>query len=547
MSLKAGSAPNIALRLARWADERPNSAAILDGPRTISFATLEDECARLGAGLQSLGIAEGTRVVLMVPPGIEMFALAFSLFRIGAVPVFVDPGVGWEHLRTCLNQAEPEAFIGSPRAHLGRLLGGWDQRGGLKTLVVAQGFFPGAVGLGALRRGAGQLRAPEQPPAGAVAALMYTSGSTGAPKGAVYTHEMLSAQIDTLRALYRIEPGEASVVTFPLFGLFDLALGLTAVIPRMDFTRPGSVDPREILGRVQDTKAAQLFGSPALIDRVGRYAEAHGVKLPSLKRVLSAGAPVPSKTLARFAALLEDGVEIHTPYGATESLPVASIGSRELAATAASTAAGRGVCVGRPVAGMEAAIIAVDEAPIARWSESLRLPAGRVGEIAVKGAVVSAAYFNKTEATALAKISDAEGFWHRMGDLGYFDEEGRLWFCGRKAHRVALEERTLYSVCCEGVFNAHPAVKRTALVGVTITGRRIPVLCVELENPLAGARAREGLKQELFALGAPHEASRSVDSILFHPGFPVDRRHNAKIKRELLAVWAAKTLGGTAA
>lgn len=543
MSLKAGRAPNIALRLARWADERPRAAAIVDGPRTISFATFEDECARLGAGLESLGIANGTRAVLMVPPSVEMFALAFSLFRVGAVPVFIDPGVGWEHLRTCMNQAEPSAFIGSPKAHLGRILGDWDQRRGLKTLVTAGGFFPGTTGLGALRRGAGTLRAPEQPPAGAAAALMYTSGSTGAPKGAVYTHEMLSAQIELLRELYHIEAGQVSVPTFPLFGLFDLALGLTCVIPKMDFTRPGSVDPREILGQVARHRAQQLFGSPALIDRVGRYAEARSVKLPSLRRVLSAGAPVPARTLSRFAALLS-GAEVHTPYGATEALPVATIGSRELAGTASATAAGRGVCVGRPVPGIEAAVIAVSDAPLARWSEDLRLPEGQVGEIAVKGPVVSAAYFNKTEATALAKIPDGGGFWHRMGDLGYLDQEGRLWFCGRKAHRVPLPQRALYTICCEGVLNAHPKVKRSALVGCTVAGRPEAVVCVELEDRSLGAAGREALTRELLALAGRHEASSPVRTILYHPGFPVDRRHNAKIKRELLAVWAQKRLGG---
>jgi acyl-CoA synthetase (AMP-forming)/AMP-acid ligase II len=541
MSLKAASTANIALLLAHQAAERPLSPAIVEDGRSISFGALDDECARLGAGLESIGIRRGARCVLMVPPGVEMIALAFSLFRIGAVPVFVDPGVGWNHLKDCLGQARPDAFIGSPKAHLGRVLGAWG-KGTIKTLVVARGFFPGATGLGVLRRGAGKLRAPHAPKPGETAALLYTSGSTGTPKGAVYTHEMFNAQADLLRRLFSIEAGQASVPTFPLFALFDVALGLTAHIPRMDFTKPGSVDPREILGKIQGSGAAQLFGSPALIDRVGRHAEQHGVRLPTVKRVLSAGAPVPARTLSRFAALLDGAAEVHTPYGATEALPVATVGSRELSATAQATAAGAGVCVGRPVPGVEVAVIETSDEPVRDWKKARVLPQGEIGEICVKGPVVSAAYFEKPEANALAKIPDGDAVRHRMGDLGYLDAEGRLWFCGRKSQRVEAGGETLHTVCCEGVLNAHPAVRRSALVGPRVDGEVVPAACVELEEAARG-EDRAKLREELLALAARHEASRRVKAVLFHPAFPVDARHNAKIKRERLAVWAGEQLG----
>jgi acyl-CoA synthetase (AMP-forming)/AMP-acid ligase II len=281
-----------------------------------------------------------------------------------------------------------------------------------------------------------------------------------------------------------------------------------------------------------------LFGSPALLDRVGRWAEQRDVKLPSLKRVISAGAPVSPKVIERFTKLLSQGVEVFTPYGATESLPVASIGSDEiLGQTAAQTAQGQGVCVGRPVEPATVRIIGISDEAVPAWSDDLALPAGDIGEVVVQGPAVTEAYDGRPEATALAKIPSDGGTWHRMGDLGYFDPQGRLWFCGRKSHRVVSEDGERYTTPCEGVFNAHPRVKRSALVGV---GGR-PVICVELETGASRAE-RSDIEGQLRQLAEAHEHTRSVHAFLFHPGFPVDIRHNAKIRREVLAEWAAARL-----
>jgi acyl-CoA synthetase (AMP-forming)/AMP-acid ligase II len=347
-----------------------------------------------------------------------------------------------------------------------------------------------------------------------------------------------------LRRLYGIEPGEVDLPTFPLFGLFAPALGMTAIIPEMDATRPAHVEPRKILDAIHFFGVTNLFGSPALIQRVGRYAAAHQVQLPTLRRVISAGAPVPWQAIQRFAALLGAGVQVHTPYGATESLPVCSIGSDEiLRETRHGTAEGAGVCVGRPVEGMEVRIIRISDEPIPTWSDDLEVAAGEVGEIAVTGPVVTASYFHRPESTALAKIADPRHgrFFHRMGDLGYRDREGRIWFCGRKSQRVITSAGTLYTIPCEGVFNAHPAVYRTALVSVKHQGATIPVLCVEREKEAATV-AEQQLRDELLTLGARHPHTKAIQTILFHPGFPVDIRHNAKIFREKLAVWAARQL-----
>ena len=317
---------------------------------------------------------------------------------------------------------------------------------------------------------------------------------------------------------------------------------MTAVIPEMDFTRPGSVNPRKIISAITTHGVTTMFGSPALINRVGRYGADHGVKLPTLKRVISAGAPVSATVLERFTRLLPPEAEIFTPYGATEALPVCSIGSREiLRETRAITDAGGGVCIGRPVPGIRLEVIEISDETIPFWNDSLRVPPGKIGEIVVQGAQVTRGYYNRTEANRLSKIADpAGGFLHRMGDLGGFDEKGRLWFCGRKSHRVETPEGPLFTIPVEGVFNTHPAVFRTALVGVGKTGSQRPVLCVELEKGIKVDQ--EQLRKELLEIAVAHIHTLGISTILFHPAFPVDIRHNAKIFREKLAKWAQRKM-----
>lgn len=539
---------NISRPLTEMARLQPEAPAIIfpQERRTLTFRGLEQESNCIASGCGPIGITRGMRVALLVPPSPELFAITFALFKVGAVPVFIDPGIGARNMKGCLADAEPEAFIGIPKAHAARRMLGWG-RATLRILVtVGGGRFWGGTSLAELcRTTTGELPfTPADTRRDEVAAILFTSGSTGAPKGAVYTHGTFAAQVDALKALYDIKPGEVDLPTFPLFALFAPALGMTALIPRMDFTRPGRVDPRSILGPAEDYAATTMFGSPALLNRVGRYGVANGIKLPRLKRVISAGAPVSAAVLERFAALLQEDAEIFTPYGATEALPVSSIGSREiLGETGRMTGEGRGVCVGRPVNGISLAIIPISDEPIERWQEELALPAGEVGEIAVRGPQVSTAYLNRPEATRMAKIADPSGgVWHRMGDVGYLDKTGRIWFCGRKAHRVVTERETLYTIPVEGVFNTHPEVFRTALVGINGTREsKHPVLCVELEMKKS-RKEQERIREELLKLGSGYPHTSAISEILFHPAFPVDIRHNAKIFREKLAVWAEQRL-----
>ena len=548
---------NVATHLPALAERQPHTLAVVfpEGRDAIgrvrythrTYQQLNADSDHLAHGMQRIGITRGVRTVLMVRPSLEFFALTFALFKVGAVPILVDPGMGIKNLGQCLAEARPEAFIGIPRAQLARVLLRWGRSTIRTTVTVGHRLAWGGVTLGQLLE-AGRSRGvyPVAPTtAEDVAAILFTSGSTGPPKGAVYTHGIFAAQVELLRQTYGIQPGEIDLATFPLFALFAPALGMTAIIPDMDATRPAQVDPRKIIEAVEVWGVTNLFGSPALLNRVGRFGVEHKIKLPSLRRVISAGAPVSAAILERFGTMLSPGVQIHTPYGATEALPVCSIGSTEiLTQTRVRTDAGEGVCVGCPVAGMEVAIIRICDEPIVAWTDDLVLARGQIGEIVVRGPVVTRNYDHRPEATALAKIAVSEdgSFYHRMGDLGYLDDSGRLWFCGRKSHRVSTANGDLYTIPCEAVFNTHPHVRRTALVGVGPPGKARPVLCVERSESGREIPWKE-LETELLALGASCPHTQAIQTLLCYPrSFPVDIRHNAKIFREKLAVWAARKL-----
>lgn len=523
------------------AHRQPDTPAIifLRKGQILSFKDLNALSDRIAHSLVTCGICRGSRTVLMVTPSPEFFALTFALFKVGAVPVLIDPGLGLRNLKRCIAEAEPHAFIGITRAHLARIILGWGKDTLRSFITVGPRLFWRGNSLSTLTRGEDSLPFPLAPTQGDdIAAILFTSGSTGPPKGAVYSHKNFSAQVEALADIYGIEPGEIDLPTFPLFALFAPALGMTAVIPEMDFTRPGSVNPRKIIDAVREYGVTNMFGSPALINRVGRYGEKRGTTLPTLRRVISAGAPVPAQVMERFAGMLNPGVEIFTPYGATEALPVCSIGSAEvLGETRRITESGGGVCIGRPVNGVRLEIIGISDEPIPVWSDSLRLPLQQIGEIVVQGEQVTRGYFNRPDADSLAKIIEPTGgFFHRMGDLGGMDEQGRVWFCGRKSHRVVTPQETLFTIPCEAVFNTHPDVFRTALVGVGLPGEQLPVLCVELEK--GRWINREKVRAELLEIGRSHIHTQGIDTILFHRSFPVDIRHNAKIFRERLARWA---------
>ena len=544
---------NIASHLPAVAASNPEKAAMIlptgtgeDGRltwRTISFAELDGLSNSYASGLESAGIARGTRTILMVKPSVEFFGLVFALFKLGAVVVMIDPGMGKGALKECLRETEPEAFIGVPLAQVARLLFRSSLRSVRTVVTVGPRWFWGGHRLRDLADAgtADWTMAPTQPDE--TAAILFTSGSTGLPKGAVYTHGMFDAQVRMLKAMYSFGPDEVDLPTFPLFALFDPALGMTAVIPDMDPRKPGSADPAKLIDAITAHGCTNMFGSPALLRNLGRYGRENKVILPSLRRILSAGAPARTEVLRDVTAMLCDLAEVFTPYGATEALPVAHIGSRTiLGETARKTASGKGICVGTTVDEALVRVIKISDEAITSWSDDLLVGPGEIGEITVRGPMVTEEYWGRSEATVLAKIDDGGVTVHRMGDLGCFDDLGRLWMCGRKSHRVQTSQGDLFSIPVERVFDAHAAVRQSALVGLGAPGEESPLLLVERRED--ASLGGEALVDDLLEFAARSEVNAVVQQIALYPGtFPVDVRHNAKIVREELKVWAEKRFG----
>jgi acyl-CoA synthetase (AMP-forming)/AMP-acid ligase II len=535
---------NIAALLDQIAEEFPQAPAVIVPwkNKTLNFQELNEESGRLAAGLAQLGIAKGDRVLLLVPFSVDFITLTFALFKAGAVPVLIDPGLGKKNTLQCIGQAQPKGMIAIPKAHVAKQLFPTPFKSIELSITVGWRWFWGGDTLDKVRKLGKKILPPADREENDPAAILFTSGSTGPSKGVVYTHGMFCHQIEVLKSCFRIQPGEIDLPTFPLFGLFSICMGMTCVLPDMDFTQPAQVNPGKIIKPIQEYSITNSFGSPALWNTVSKYCIRKKVRLSSLKRILMAGAPVPGNVLKRFDKILDDSAEIHTPYGATEALPVTSINRKMiLQETWEKTQRGMGICVGLPVPGIALKIIKIFDDPIQHWNPDLEQSPFEVGEIVVQGPWVTRKYFNApNNANQFAKIAEGDDSWHRMGDLGWLDEQGRLWFCGRKGQRVITKSETLYTLPCEAIFNTHPKVKRSALVGVGEKGDQEAVIVVEPEEKdlINASDEREALIQELLELGKRFPHTEQIKFFLMHPEFPVDIRHNAKIFREQLADWA---------
>ena len=546
---------NVAAALVEQALQQPHSPAI-HYPVGVRSGTVQYRCASYAEldalsdsyarGLLHYGIQRGARVALMVPPGLDFFALFFALFKAGIVPVLIDPGIGLKPLKTCLAEAEPEAFIGITRAQLARIILRWSPHSIQRTVTLGPRLAWSGLSLRGLARRGGVTGPPvlADTQAEETAAILFTSGSTGIPKGVVYRHRHFTAQVDMLRSTFGMQRGEVDLATFPPFALFDPALGMTTVVPHMDPTRPAKANPAYLVQAIDRFAVTNVFGSPALLKVLGDHCREQQRQLPTLQRVLSAGAAVPADTVALMQRAIPTGGSVYTPYGATECLPVACISSHDMSPDlVAATQNGAGTCVGRPVVPNDVAILRLSDEAIETLRQEDLLPVGTVGEIIVHGPTATDRYWQRHEQTRLAKISDEQGrIWHRMGDAGYVDGQGRLWFCGRKSQRVRTPQGDLFADQIEAIFNTIEDIERSALVGVGEPGAQVAVLCIELRRGMKGRprACRESVEQAVRAQAANHPKLLNLGGVLFHPGFPVDIRHNSKINRQALAAWAAK-------
>jgi acyl-CoA synthetase (AMP-forming)/AMP-acid ligase II len=523
---------------------------------TTTFAELDADASRIARGLIEWGAPPGSRIALLVRPGIEFVTLVFALLRAGMVTVLVDPGLGRKNLIRCLAEAEPDGFVAISVAQAVRQLLRRKFPKAKWNVTHGRRWFWGGVTLGQVRRKGDGTRSVPATLADDAAAIIFTSGSTGPPKGVLYTQRMFDVQVESIQTNFGLAPGGADLGCFPLFALFDAAMGITTVLPEMDFARPASADPKKVLAAANDWQVTQSFASPAVWKLLSEYCAQTGDRIESLQKVFSCGAPVPAETQAAVLACAGKGARMYTPYGATECLPVSSIESAEvLEQTAAKTSEGAGICVGRMFDSVDSRVIRISDAPIDQLEDAEELAVGEIGELIVTGPQVSLEYVTRPESNSTSKISDSslrtsdtwtqskfgapqtgDPVWHRTGDVGYFDSEDRFWYCGRKAHRVETSAGTLYTECVEAVFNTHPDVARSALVGVGDRSGQVPVMFFELKS--SSRNSERDIAGELLEIGQQFEHTQRIVHFAKLEKLPVDVRHNSKILREELAEWA---------
>ncbi|MCO5231745.1 MAG: fatty acid CoA ligase family protein [Chitinophagales bacterium] len=513
--------------------------------KKYTYSQLSADTESVAPGLREIGIHEGTKTVSMMPPSYEACVLGLALQRVGAFTILIDPAVGYLNVSERLNRLKPEAFVGVPLAFLGRTAFGWGPRF-LKKSVVIDGFFPGAYTLDSLRRKAPAF--PQDPDVSLEdpATVLYTTGSTGPAKPTLYLHKNYSKLFEVVHQSWRFEPDKKVHVDMPVFPAFffiALSAGGTMVVPPIKLPRdtPERTNSKALLEVINDCKVESCFASPVILQRMARYAVKHNIQTPNFKRVIGGGAPILESVKRDLLEMMGPDAQVFSNYGATEALPSTEMSAQEaLSETFPLTNQGKGICVGRPFDGIEIRVVKIIDGVISSIEQTEELPLGELGEILVRGEHISPAYYLDEESTKKNKVPDSSGQWHRLGDTGYIDEKGRLWVCGRVTQRVVTSKGDVFTLQAEFIFNTHPEVQRSGLASVDYQGEIIPVICIQLKED--SSTSKEELRKNLLNLASQNQQTLLIKHLLFIDKLPVDPRHNSKIERPKLSLWAKEQL-----
>jgi len=514
--------------------------ADLRSDRRVSWTMLATRTREIAAGLVDMGVRPGDRVAMLVPPSADLIASVYAAWRIGAVVVVADSGLGVRGMRRALRSAEATHVIGIPAGlGLARTL----DLPGVRVLVGRTGPATRVLGADAslsevARRGRAFLAMtdlPPVPPADADALVAFTSGATGPSKGVVYTQARLAHLRDALRAAYAIGVDDALVAAFAPWSVLGPALGIPSAIPDMDLTDASTLSARALADASAAVGGTLAWASPtalrAIVDSGDALDETQRAALDRLRFLLVAGAPVPVELLSRASSILPSAT-LATPYGMTEALPLTEVTLDELRA-----ARGRGVLVGRPLDGVDIAIAPLDAAGVP--ASDIGQVADVTGEIVVRCAWMRDRYDRRW---ATQHRADSPRGWHRTGDVGHIDALGRLWVEGRLAHVFTTTEGPVTPVAGELAAQRAVGVPLAALVGVGPPGVQVPVIALLMPGPALGladvdvtARVREAVRAE---------TGLEVAAVLTMRSLPVDVRHRSKVDRTRIAREAAEFLAG---
>lgn len=509
---------NIASVFQQQAERHPDRVALIESRKgrslTVTFAELEQRAAQTVALFKRSGLKAGDAVLVFVPMSVTLYVVLVALFRLNVVAMFIDPSAGREHIERCCRLYPPQGFIGTPKAHLLRL---WTPA--LRAIphqFVTHGWVPGSRSLVQVDR-----LQPVMDLAPAVAdtpaLVTFTSGSTGQPKVAVRDHGFLLAQHRVLARCLNYDENDVVVSTLPIFVLSHLGSGVTSLLPQADLRRPGAVDPVPIVKQMKSHAATAIEASPAFLACLTGHPQRDAV--PSLKKVFTGGAPVFPSLLERFAALAPHA-ELVAVYGSTEAEPIAEVSLAEMAKEdLQKMQSGGGLLAGKPIAAIRLRVLP-DRfgTPIGPFSkahfEAQCLPPGSPGEITVRGVHVLPGYLHG-EGDEENKFQVDGQTWHRTGDAGYLDAQGRLWLLGRCTARIEDERGVLYPFAVEAAISDMDEIRRSAFVA----HHDQRVLVLEL-RPGVSKALLQGVKKRLD--WAYIDAVKAMK-------IPVDKRHNAKV------------------
>jgi acyl-CoA synthetase (AMP-forming)/AMP-acid ligase II/pimeloyl-ACP methyl ester carboxylesterase len=502
--------------------------------RALSFADLAQRVEALRRRLIAAGVEPGDRVAPLIPPGIDLVVVVYACWQAGAVVVAADAALGVRGIANALRAARPDHVIADWRGLA--LARGLNLSGKALSLKTLPGALRRTLGVEASLAEPGEAGRPGasefQPGPDDLAAVVFTSGSTGPSKAVAYRHRQLEAQRDALMATYSLSSDDRMVAAFAPFAIFGPALGITSVVPAMDVSAPASLDARAFANAAQAMQATIAFASPAALANVVATADGlddhQRAATAQLRAVASAGAPISKEALRAMRPHFVNA-QIHTPYGMTEVMPVTNISLEEIEAAGA----GNGVCVGVPISGVELAVSAISGSGQSTWDFIQR--AGVTGEICVRAAHTSDGY----DALWATQNQARRGAWHRTGDVGHIDTAGRLWVEGRMSHLILSAHGPLTPVGIEHQAESVNGVRQAAAVGVGPVGTQQLVLVVSTTEPTTEVVADEQLS-EAVRMAIPHD----VAAVLTTRELPVDRRHNSKIERQRIAAWAESVLAG---
>ena len=510
----------------------PNKLAIWEQKThtSINFTDLLSKIHEYEKKFNTYQLEKGSKVIIAFKPNIDFVSYIFALFKCQLVPIFLDSGLPLKILLNSIDHINADAIICQRKTYLFSKI----KKSSFKNIRY---FFSPKLTL--FKEQKIKNKEPQTLDS-SIAAIVFTSGSTGFAKGVLYTHKMFLTQIEMIQKKYNIGAKDRDMSIFPLFSLFALCMQASTVILDIDFSRLLKNPVKKIINLINERNISLSFGSPTIWNKITDYCITNNKKISSIQTIIMAGCAVQNKLLKKIYdnQLIKKSGKIFITYGATESLPVTSIEGREaLKYTEKKTTQGYGTCIGKIFNSInDIAITKYEQIENHNFNKKELLPINEIGEIIISGPIVSPQYYKLDKKGKI--YQDDEKFWHYIGDMVYLDKNQYYWICGRKEDVFFYKQQAYYSVLIENIFNAHLKVFRAALIQIN----EKPIVIIELNNKNDYQNWAQ-IKQQLFTMAKSYSISENITDFYFYKKFPVDIRHNAKIKRDILRKIFTKKLG----